>query len=117
MRATTKSYITGFLLSCVCTITAYLLVANHLLIGGFLSLVIVGLGLLQLLIQLLFFLHLGKKSQPKWNMTVFLFLIFIIVIIVGGSLWIMSHLNYTLMLGKQDTSIIKDEGMQQYLQK
>jgi cytochrome o ubiquinol oxidase operon protein cyoD len=56
--------------------------------------VVITLAFLQFLAQLIFFLHLGKETKPRWNLFIFVTTIIGIGILVGGSLWIMNHLNY-----------------------
>ncbi len=58
------------------------------------------LGLIQAWMQLVIFLQLGRESKPRWNLIVFLFTIMVTLILVLGSLWIMNHLNYNLMMAK-----------------
>lgn len=55
--------------------------------------IILGLAVVQLFVQLIFFLHLGRESRPRWNLAMLLFAFMIIGIVAGGSLWIMSNLN------------------------
>ncbi|HEY4516398.1 MAG TPA: cytochrome o ubiquinol oxidase subunit IV [Candidatus Paceibacterota bacterium] len=95
------SYIFGFLFSILCTGLAFGLVQwdlvthHEILPHGMLILVILVLAIAQLMAQLIFFLHLGKGSQSGWNATVLAFAVLIVVIVVGGSLWIMSNLTHT----------------------
>ncbi len=96
-KPTFKSYLTGFILSIMLTLTAYITVVNHFLCGCKLIWIILILAVIQLLVQLTFFLHLGVEPKPKWKLYTFLFVVLIIAIIVGGSLWIMSNLNYHMM--------------------
>lgn len=112
-RGTLLSYGIGFVLSLGLTTAAYLFVVNHVLSGSRLVAAIVGFGILQLGVQLLFFLHLGRESKPHWNLTVFSFALIVVGILVVGSLWIMNNLNYNMMTSPQqtDTSIIRDEGV------
>jgi cytochrome o ubiquinol oxidase subunit IV len=108
------SYVTGFVLSVVLTLAAYVLVANKLLSGGLLVAAIVGLAIAQLFVQLLFFLHLGSESKPRWNLTALLFAAMVVVILVIGSLWIMYNLDYQHadMTGEElDQYIMEDEGI------
>jgi cytochrome o ubiquinol oxidase subunit IV len=44
-----------------------------------------------------FFLHLGRETRPRWKLAVFLFMLGVILILVFGSLWIMTNLNYRMM--------------------
>ena len=54
--------------------------------------------LAQFFTQLLFFLHLGRETKPRWKLLVFLFMTMIVAILVFGSLWIMYNLNYHMTL-------------------
>lgn len=92
-------YVTGFILSVILTITAYALVQAHhsntidIRVGALMAIVAV-LAVLQLAVQLIFFLHLDQDRRPYWNLHVFAFALGVIGIIVGGSMWIMSSLDY-----------------------
>lgn len=97
-HATMRSYIVGFGLSLVITVMAYIVVVHHVFSGVGLIVAIMGLAVAQLLVQLIFFLHLGRESNPRWNLIVFLFMLLVLVIIVAGSLWIMDNLNYNMMM-------------------
>lgn len=106
------SYTTGFVLSILFTLAAYVLVSRHMLNGWSIVIAILSLGVVQLLVQLLFFLHLSRESKPRWNLTVFVFMLGVLLIIVVGSLWIMHNLNYHMMSPHDtDTYIQKEEGI------
>ena len=112
-HGTFLSYSIGFLISLELTLGAYLLVINQAFSSRRLILTIMGLAVAQLLVQLIFFLHLGRESKPRWNLVVFSFAATVVLILVIGSLWIMNHLNYHSMTPQQtNTYIIKDEGIQ-----
>lgn len=87
----------GFVLSLVLTFAAYRITSQHHLHNSVLIWTVLGLGALQMFLQLIFFLHLGLESKPHWNSISFLFMVLVIVVVIGGSLWIMSNLNYYLM--------------------
>lgn len=113
---TITSYVTGFIMSVSLTLAAYFIVVEQVWTGWTAVLAITGLAVLQLLVQLLFFLHLGRESKPRWNLQVFLFMAMVIVIVVFGSLWIMNNLSYHHGHSAPDKTIeefiIKDEGYQ-----
>lgn len=107
-----RSYIIGFGLSIVLTLVAYILVANEMLSGRGLVAVIIGLALIQLFVQLFFFLHLGKEGRPRWNLTSLLFAALVVVIVVIGSLWIMYNLDYHSMDSDEvDKAVMEEEGI------
>lgn len=89
-----KSYLIGFVLSIVFTLTAYFLTTGHVLEAWTLALTISALAVAQVFVQLFFFLHLAEEQSPRWNLIAFIFMAIVVVIIVGGSLWIMYNLDY-----------------------
>lgn len=92
-----KSYIIGFILSIILTVIPYALVVNHELSRKMLVLSVILFAIAQLLVQLIFFLHLGMKPEQRNNTLSFLFTLIIVVLIAGGSLWVMWNLNYNMM--------------------
>lgn len=96
-NASFKPQFLGFVMSLLLVLASYLIVTHHHLSNDILDLSIVGFAFAQALIQLVFFLHLGMESKPHWNTIMFLFVVLVIFIVIGGSLWIMSNLNYNLM--------------------
>jgi cytochrome o ubiquinol oxidase subunit IV len=96
-NASYKPQFLGFVMSLLLTVAAYRIVMEHELTDFFLTLIIFGFGLAQAVIQLLFFFHIGLESKPRWGMITFLFTLMVALIIIGGSLWIMSNLSYDLM--------------------
>lgn len=109
----TRSYVNGFILSTVFTLLAYFVVVNKIFSGWVLVTVVICLAILQLAIQLIYFLHILQESKPRWNLIIVLSTISIILIIIVGSLWIMNNLNYNHILSPTDTVnfILRDEGM------
>ena len=89
-----RPYFTGFLLSLILTFASFLLVYESLLTGWPLIYSLSGLALTQMIVQLIFFLHLGDEPKPYWNLLLFLFMVLTLVILIGGSLWIMYNLDY-----------------------
>lgn len=96
-KGTVKFYMLGFILCILLTLAAYFLVAQSLLTGMTLIFAILGLGVIQMAVQLIFFMHLAGEKNPHWNLLVFFFMLLVLVIIVFGSLWIMYNLNYREM--------------------
>ncbi len=106
---TLKAYVTGFILSLVLTLGAYFAVVYNLLSGNALTLPILVFAVIQLLVQMIFFLHLHKGEDRKWNFMVLLSTVTIVLILVVGSIWIMNHLNYN-MTPSQMNNYMNDQG-------
>lgn len=109
-----RSYTVGFTLSVILTLAAYMLTVNDVLNGWTLVYTLAGLAIVQLAVQLLFFLHLGRESRPRWNLTVMSFALMVVIILVFGSLWIMKNIQYNHSHGESpsqtDNFIKHDEG-------
>jgi cytochrome o ubiquinol oxidase operon protein cyoD len=89
-------YVLGFVLSVVLTLAAYLLVTNMTHDKNVVVAVISCLAIVQFMIQMVFFLHIGDEKKPRWKRLVMWFMLGVVVLIVGGSLWIMNNLNYRM---------------------
>ncbi|HEY5442557.1 MAG TPA: cytochrome o ubiquinol oxidase subunit IV [Candidatus Saccharimonadales bacterium] len=107
-QGTLRSYVTGFAASIILTLIAYLFVVHHWLSRRGLIALVAGLALAQFLTQALFFLHLGREAKPRWKLAVFIFMVGVVCILVFGSLWIMSNLNYR-MTPDQIRSYLKNQ--------
>ena len=89
-------YLSGFTLSLVLTLLAYYVaVTKQFALAQLLTLLAV-FALLQLIVQLGYFLHIFEKAS-RLRLVAFGFMTMILVLIVAGSIWIMYHLNYNMM--------------------
>lgn len=113
-RGTVTSYVIGFLLSLVFTAIPYYLVVNKTVTGDALLATILGFAVLQMAVQIFFFLHLGRGPKPLYNVVFFVSTVGIILMVVLGSIFIMSHLNYNMMPADATTKkLAQDEGIAQ----
>jgi cytochrome o ubiquinol oxidase operon protein cyoD len=108
-NTTTKrivAYSAGLISSIILTITAYLLVVSDSLrerwSPALVAIALSILAVIQLIVQLLFFLHLNEESKPRWKLMSFIFAFIILGIIVFGSLWIMFDMNSRMMMSPTD---------------
>lgn len=99
-KHTLNAYVSGFVLSIVLTMAAYVVVQAHLGAGKqvlaqpTVLITILSFAVAQLAVQLWFFLHLGEEARPHWRFTALLFAISFVLIVVVGSIWIMANLDY-----------------------
>ena len=91
------SYATGFILSVILTVAAFGLVMNGTLTGENALLAIAGLALVQIVVHLVFFLHMNTSSAQRWNVMAFGFTVLTAVILIIGSLWIMHNVSMHMM--------------------
>jgi cytochrome o ubiquinol oxidase operon protein cyoD len=98
-HGTLKSYVTGFILSIVLTLISFWVVMSGGVAASSAIPWLVVLAVVQLLVQLLFFLHLGAAKAQRQNTGIFLFTLLLLAIAVGGSLWVMHNANVNMMHG------------------
>ena len=96
-RGSFKSYVTGFVLSIVLTGIAFALVVSGASSRGLVFVGLIGTAVVQILVHLHYFLHLDTSSAVRWNVLALLFTLLIMILFVGGTLWIMYNLNYRMM--------------------
>lgn len=93
-HGTIVSYTIGFLLSIGLTLLAFFVSPQ---LGTFAVPCIVLSAIIQLFVQLVFFLHLGREKDTGWNVGMFTFAVVIISMLVIGTLWIMNNLAHLHM--------------------
>jgi cytochrome o ubiquinol oxidase operon protein cyoD len=93
-----KGYMTGFVLSVVLTaIPFWLVMGNVFDKPGTTAIVILAFAAVQIVVHMIYFLHLNAHSQGGWNMLALIFTIVLVVITLSGSLWVMFHMNSNMM--------------------
>jgi cytochrome o ubiquinol oxidase operon protein cyoD len=97
-HGTFSSYMLGFVLSVVLTaIPFWLVMSGTLPSKQITALVIMAFAIVQIVVHMIYFLHMSAKSENGWTMMALIFTIVMVVIALSGSLWVMSHLNSNMM--------------------
>jgi cytochrome o ubiquinol oxidase operon protein cyoD len=94
-----RSYVIGLIFSLVLTAIPFAVVMT----GDFSTLAtvltIVVTAVFQVAVQLVLFMHLNAKADEGWKLVALVFTVAILILIVGGSIWIMRQLHANMMLG------------------
>lgn len=97
-HATLRGYLTGFVLSVVLTaVPFWLVMARMISQSGVLAGALLALGAVQIVVHMIYFLHMDARSEGGWNMLALIFTAVLLVITLSGSLWVMFHLNQNMM--------------------
>lgn len=99
-----KEYVIGFVLSVILTVIPFWLVMTHQLPNGATAAIILGFAAVQMIVHMIFFLHMNGKVEGGWSMTALLFTLIVVIIMMSGSLWVMYHLNTNMMPSMHDVS-------------
>lgn len=86
-----KSYTLGFLCSLILTVIPIVIVMNGWLEGTMNAVVLMTAAVLQLCVQLIFFMHLRDEKKPRYNLISLILGLVILLVIVAGSMWIMLY--------------------------
>ena len=93
-----KGYMIGFILSVVLTAIPFWLVMAGVFDSKLLTAVLVmGIGVVQIVVHMVYFLHMNPRSEGGWTMMALIFTLIIVGIALAGSLWVMHHLNTNMM--------------------
>lgn len=95
-RLLTK-YAVGFGAALMLSILSFLIVTNQWFESAYVTMaVIFGLAVVQMLVQLICFLHLGLKGRSTGRSVTLIFTMLMMLVVVVGSIWIMRNLDYRM---------------------
>ena len=93
-----KQYTIGFILSVLLTVIPFGMVMAGGFSRGLLVAVIAITAIAQILIQLIYFLHMNSSSEQRWNVIAFIYTVLCIAVLLVGSVWIMNCLRSSMMI-------------------
>ena len=97
-HASMKDYTIGFILSVILTaIPFWLVMAGPLENKQTTTAIIVGFAAVQVIVHMVYFLHMNGKAEGGWTMLSTLFTVVVLVIMLAGSIWVMYHMNANMM--------------------
>jgi cytochrome o ubiquinol oxidase operon protein cyoD len=107
-----KSYATGFLLSVILTAIPFWMVMSHVFASsGTTAFVILGIAGVQIIVHMVYFLHMNGKAEGGWSMLALIFTLMLVVIVLSGSTWVMYHMNHNMMPAMMHDTVQKMHDM------
>ncbi|CAI8799632.1 MULTISPECIES: cytochrome o ubiquinol oxidase subunit IV [Pseudomonas] len=92
-----KSYVIGFILSVILTAIPFGLVMFPSMPKDITIMIVVALAVIQVVVHLVYFLHMDRSAEQRSNVSTFLFTAMVIALLVGLSLWIMFSIHTSMM--------------------
>lgn len=89
-------YVAGFVSSVVLTFCAYWIATHVSANRNLLAVILALLAITQFIVQMVLFLHIGEERGTRWKLAAACFMLCVVLILVGGSIWIMNNLNYQM---------------------
>ena len=93
-----KAYVIGYGLALLLTAASFIVIRGDLVYPPALVSALVVLAVAQMGVHLVFFLHLTTGPDNTNNTLALVFGIFVVVLLVVGSIWIMHHLNHNTQM-------------------
>ena len=95
-KSASKDTIVGFVLALALTAVPFLAVLYKVGSREMISAVIAASAIVQILVHLRFFLGVRLRKSVPENLYPLLFAVVLLVIMVGGTLWIMANMSYRM---------------------
>src|SRR3981081_4166664 len=89
-------YVTGLGLAILLTATSFFVAGTDLVWQPSIPVAIIVLAIAQMGVHLVFFLHITTGADNTNNVLALAFGLLIVFLVVGGTVWIMAHLNATM---------------------
>ena len=96
-RAAILGYLVGLALAILLTATSFFIAGTDLVWQPSIPVALVGSAIAQMGVHLVFFLHITTGPDNTNNVLALAFGVLIVLLVIGGSLWIMAHLNQNMM--------------------
>jgi cytochrome o ubiquinol oxidase operon protein cyoD len=96
-RGSLRSYVMGFGFAVVLTLASFWAAGTHLVWGPGIPVLLAALAIAQMGVHLVFFLHISSAPDHTNNFLALAFGIFVVGLIVFGSIIIMANLNANMM--------------------
>jgi len=92
-----RGYLIGFVLAAGLTVVSFYIARSTLVWAPSIPIALSVLAIAQMGVHLVFFLHMTSGPDNVNNLLALAFGLLIVMLLVFGSLWIMSHLNHNMM--------------------
>jgi len=97
VRQKIEGYLLGLALAVLLTIASFYVAETHFIWGPSIPVALGVLAVAQIGVHLAFFLHITTAPDNTNNVLALAFGVLIVVLVVGGSLWIMANLNQNML--------------------
>jgi cytochrome o ubiquinol oxidase operon protein cyoD len=93
-----RDYTIGFMLSVILTAIPFWLVMAKVIADRNTAVLVLGVfAVIQILVHMVYFLHMNGKVEGGWTMLSTIFTVVFVAIAIAGTLWVMFHMNANMM--------------------
>src|SRR5262244_4414769 len=92
-----RGYLVGLGLSVLATVVAFFLAGTSLVWQPSIPAALIVLAIAQMGVHIVFFIHITTRPDSMNNIMALTFGVFIVFVLIVGSVWVMTHLNYNMI--------------------
>ena len=92
-----RNYVVGLGFASLLTVASFWAAASHLIWGPSVPVALLVLGIAQMGVHLVFFLHITTGPDNTNNVLALAFGVLVVFLLVAGSIWIMNNLDHNMM--------------------
>ncbi|AOJ68247.1 MULTISPECIES: cytochrome o ubiquinol oxidase subunit IV [Burkholderia] len=96
-HGTIGGYIAGFVLSVLLTAASFGLVMGGVLPPRETLVSLAVLATVQIVVHLVYFLHMNTSSSQRWNVMAFSYTVLTALILIFGTVWVMHNVGMNMM--------------------
>ncbi|WP_322011441.1 cytochrome o ubiquinol oxidase subunit IV [Paraburkholderia sp. J12] len=96
-HGTFSSYAAGFILSVILTAGAFGIVLHGAFEPGTAMAVLAVLAFVQVVVHLVFFLHLNTSAGQGWNVASLAYTVLAVAFLIFGTIWVMHNVSMNMM--------------------
>jgi len=92
-----RTYLIGLALAILLTVLSFWIPTTQLVWGPGIPVALIVFAIAQMGVHLVFFLHITTSPDNTNNVLALAFGVLIVLLVIGGSVWIMANMNYNMM--------------------
>ncbi|KWO83274.1 cytochrome o ubiquinol oxidase subunit IV [Burkholderia stagnalis] len=96
-HGTARGYMVGFVLSVLLTAASFGLVTGGVLSPHASLVALAVLAFVQIVVHLVYFLHMNSSSGQRWNVMAFSYTVLTATILIVGTMWVMHNVSMNMM--------------------
>ncbi|WP_313083843.1 cytochrome o ubiquinol oxidase subunit IV [Pulveribacter sp.] len=98
LHVSMSDYVRGFVLAVILTVIPFWLVMAGVIQNRATLVVVLGvLAAVQIVVHMVYFLHMNGKVQGGWTLLSTIFAVIFVGVTIAGTLWVMFHMNAHMM--------------------
>ncbi|WP_404299487.1 cytochrome o ubiquinol oxidase subunit IV [Alicycliphilus denitrificans] len=106
-------YVKGFILAVILTVIPFWLVMGNVIQDRTTTVLVLGIfAMVQVVVHMVYFLHMNGKIQGGWTMLSTIFTVVFLAVAIVGTLWVMFHMNAQMMAPHANPMAAQHQGAQ-----